>query len=143
MSQIPPSLRHLELTRAEPELLGAMRNKGREFQLIEPGSTLAKRMEKLGAEASVFALDGEPDIVLIKDNAPKIAALEEYLHGTQRRIPSMAREIDVILEIEVKDFMIRHSRLLGLGENDLQVLEVLKQEMIDKAASQGLRWMPW
>ncbi len=143
MSQIPPSMRHLELTKAGPELLDAMSRKGREFQLFEPDSFMANRMEKLGAEASVFALEGETDIIFLKAKAPKIAALEEFLHGTQKRIPSLANELDVILEIEVKDFMIRHRQLLGLSDNDLKVLEVLKQEEIEKASLEGLRWLPW
>lgn len=128
MSQIPPSMRHLELTKAGPELLDAMSRKGREFQLFEPDSFMANRMEKLGAEASVFALEGETDIIFLKAKAPKIAALEEFLHGTQKRIPSLANELDVILEIEVKDFMIRHRQLLGLSDNDLKVLEVLNKK---------------
>lgn len=53
----------------------------------------------------------------------------------------MAKIEDVILEIDVKDFMVRHRKLLGLSNNDVKVLEALKEGEIEKAAQKGLRWI--
>jgi len=41
----------------------------------------------------------------------------------------------------LKDFMVRHRKLLGLSDNDVKVLEALKQGEIEKAAQKGLRWI--
>jgi len=135
MPEVPKDLRHLELSKVSSELLDAMRAKGREFDIAAPGSFHFNRFENLGIEAS--ELDG---LIRLKQDSPKIAALEEFLHGTQRQIPSMLQLPREILEIDVKDFMIRHSKLLGLTANDIKVLESLKETEIAKAYNKGLRW---
>lgn len=47
---------------------------------------------------------------------------------------------DQIAEIHVKDFMIRHARLLGLDQNDLKALDLLKKDAIEKADNAGFTW---
>lgn len=139
MPEIPPELKHLPLTKAEPRLLKAVESKGRQIEIAVPNSDFARHLESVQADASVFVTIGESDIILLKPNANKISVLEEFLHGTQRCIPSLEREARVILEVHVKDFMIRHKRLLGLSENDVAVLEAHKLKEIEKAELQGYR----
>lgn len=86
-------------------------------------------------------VDGTHEIVL-PPNATKIQALEEFLHSTQNKLGFF--ELDQIprqiAEVHVKDFMIRHTKLLGLNENDLQVLQSLKQHAVEKAHAAGFIW---
>jgi hypothetical protein len=140
MPEVPPQLRHLKLTKAEPELLDAMRAKGREFEIIEPGTLARGRLDGLGKEAAVLISFDMPDLIQLKVGASKIAALEEFLHGTQFRNPSLAELPIAIREIHVKDFMIRHSKMLGLSENDLSILRALMQDEIQTAYRQGWVW---
>ncbi|CAN5116345.1 hypothetical protein BH10CYA1_BH10CYA1_63230 [soil metagenome] len=140
MPEVPPDLRHLELSKVTPELIDAMKAKGREFQIAEPGSFLHNRLESLEVEASVFPAIGRPDLITLKAGGPKIAALEEFLHGTQSKIFSLAELPTVIREIHVKDFMLRHPALLGLTQNDMTVLESLISKEITKAQEKGWTW---
>ena len=59
--------------------------------------------------------------ILMKENPTKIAALEEFLHGTQKKIGLIDKVGEEIAEVRVKDFMLRHQRLLGLTGNDSTV----------------------
>lgn len=136
MPEVPKELRHLELSKAEPELISAMQAKGRTIEVAKPGSFHYSRLQRHELAGSAM----NDDIFLI-ENGPKIAALEEFLHGTQRKLPTLAKIEDVILEIDVKDFMVRHRKLLGLSNNDVKVLEALKEGEIEKAAQKGLRWI--
>lgn len=140
MPEVPPNLRHLKLTKAEPELIDAMRSKGRELKIIEPGTADRGRLDGLGKEAAVLISTDMPDLIQLKVGAPKIAALEEFLHGTQFRNPYLSELPIAIREIHVKDFMIRHQKMLGLSENDLSVLRVLMQDEIETAYKQGWSW---
>lgn len=140
MPEVPPNLRHLKLTKAEPELIDAMRSKGRELKIIEPGTADRGRLGGLGKEAAVLISTDMPDLLQLKVGAPKIAALEEFLHGTQFRNPYLSELPIAIREIHVKDFMIRHQKMLGLSENDLSVLRVLMQDEIETAYKQGWSW---
>lgn len=74
---------------------------------------------------------------MLKEGSPKIAALEEFLHGTQKRIGLLDKEGFEIAEIRVKDFMVRHAHLLGLSENDKRVLNRLKEVEIEHALKRG------
>lgn len=142
MPEVPRELQHLELTKAEPQLLDLMRAKGREIILFDDNSQEFLRLKSMGKEASVILTDDGIDYISLKANPSKIAALEEFLHGTQRKIPLLKDQYDVILEIEVKDFMIRHRKLLGLSDNDVAVLDSLKQREIQEASRLGMRWIP-
>lgn len=75
-----------------------------------------------------------PKHILIKEGTPKSALLEEYLHGTQLKLGLMekygSREA---LEVHIKDFMLRHAKMLGLDNpDDIQLLQQLKLEEIDR-----------
>ena len=57
----------------------------------------------------------------------KAAVLEEFLHGTQFRLGLIDRLSPAGAEAHVKDFMIRHQSLLGLGPEDVHILKVLRE----------------
>ncbi|MCC7527156.1 MAG: hypothetical protein IT342_01465 [Candidatus Melainabacteria bacterium] len=135
MPEVPKHLKHLELQPASPELLDAMRNKGREFIFAEPGSEEYRYLLAQRVEAST----GRADMmhILMKEKPPKIAALEEFLHGTQKKIGLIDKVGQEIAEVRVKNFMLRHPRLLGLTDNDLTVLEALRQQEANYALRRG------
>lgn len=98
-------------------------------------------LKSVGASAVYRILDNGHEIV-IPAGAGKIQVLEEFLHSTQRKLglldnPEIPRSI---AEIHVEDFMIRHSRFLGLTENDLQVLNWLKRDAVSAARKAGYIW---
>jgi hypothetical protein len=72
--------------------------------------------------------------MLIKEVAPKSALLEEFLHGTQNDLNIINKYgLTQELEVHVKDFMLRHVKLLGLDNpNDINLLRQLKVEEITR-----------
>jgi hypothetical protein len=140
MPQIPENLRDLPLTRADQPLLDAVRDHNRDILFAEPGSEAERHLNVMEAEASVFNTSAaEPDIILLRPQASKISVLEEFLHGTQRTIDALKDKERVILELHVKDFMIRHRKLLGLSNNDIEMLEAMKDRELRRAEMQGHR----
>lgn len=76
--------------------------------------------------------------LLLKENPNKIAALEEFLHGTQSKLGLFDRDMPRLVgEVRVKEFMLRHARMLGLTENDMTVVEALREMEIRKALRAG------
>ncbi len=109
--------------RATRELLDAIRSKGRTVKIVHEGSEEARYLDFIGAEANV---GGEAMThILLRRNPGKAAALEEFLHGTQYRLGIIKRLGINGSETHVKDFMIRHRRLLGLGDEDVTILRQL------------------
>jgi hypothetical protein len=108
------------IERATPELLDAIRSKGRSVNIVKDGSMEARYLDAIEAEANV---GGETMThILLRQNPGKAAALEEFLHGTQHRL-GLIRRLGVSgAEHHVKDFMIRHQKLLGLCQADVEVL---------------------
>lgn len=76
-----------------------------------------QRLNQAGANAPQVG-----DYIFLRPDARKIEVLEEFLHGTQMRIGLGERLTRVQLEYHVKDFMIRHQRLLGISPEDVQWL---------------------
>jgi hypothetical protein len=113
---------HSELQPASPELLAIMRRHIREIKIAEPGSDEWKYLETLGVNGSSLGQNS----ILLKQGSSKITAIEEFLHGTQARIESCHNVPTEILEVRVKDFMIRHSKMLGLNHDDVSALNTLK-----------------
>ena len=108
------------IERATPELLDAIRSKGRSVNIVKDGSMEARYLDAIEAEANV---GGETMThILLRQNPGKAAALEEFLHGTQHRLGLIRRLGISGAEHHVKDFMIRHQKLLGLCQADVEVL---------------------
>ena len=133
MPEVPEHLQHLELQPAGEKLLDAMQKKGREIVIASPESEDYRYLLSQSADAST----GTPDMmhILLKEKPNKIAALEEFLHGTQKKLGIFDRLGLEVSEVRVKDFMVRHSRLLQLTDNDLWVLKAL----LDKEKATALR----
>src|SRR5262249_53593476 len=77
---------------AEPatdELLAAMKAKGRTVAIAREGSEELRYLDHMGAEANV----GGENLthILLREDPTKIAALEEFLHGTQSRLRLIER----------------------------------------------------
>jgi RHS repeat-associated protein len=108
---------------ASEELLRAVAAR-RTVQIAEAGSEEMRYLDYIGAEANV----GGPTTtnILLRPNPSKAAVLEEFLHGTQGRLGIIERLGQGGAEYHVKDFMIRHSRMLGLGAEDVRRLTILK-----------------
>ena len=87
-------------------------------------------LDYMGAEANV----GGPDMthIIVRENPGKAAVLEEFLHGTQFRLGVIDSLSPAGAEMHVKGFMIRNQSLLGLGEEDINILKKLRAR--DQAA---------
>ena len=89
--------------------------------MAEDGSDALRFLNMRNAEAASFGADD----ILLRTNPSKAAVLEEFLHGTQNRLGIVERLGRSGAEAHVKDFMIRHQRLLGLGAEDVRRLALL------------------
>jgi hypothetical protein len=135
MPEVPQEVSQLELQEASPELLNNMKAKGRTFVVATEGSEELAYMEKMKVNALVRGEDSRE--IWLKERPHKIAALEEFLHGTQAKHGWLEAMPEEIAEVKVKDFMLRHQKLLGLTENDCSVLQVMKQREIEYAMRRG------
>jgi hypothetical protein len=118
-------------TSASDQLLDAMRQKGKDIVIAQPGSDDAKLLDYFGANASVNT--NNIDHILVRPDVRKIEALEEFLHGTQQKLGIIDKLGDHNAEIHVKDFMIRHQKILGLSNNDVKALTKMKNSYINRA----------
>ncbi|MFC3121518.1 hypothetical protein, partial [Agaribacter flavus] len=113
---------------ASPELLSTV-SKKRDVVVAQPGSEELRMLDFFGAEASVGGTNNTH--ILLRENPSKAALLEEFLHGTQTRLGITERLGTSGLgsaETHVKDFMIRHQKMLGLSDEDVQILQILKEK---------------
>ena len=108
--------------RASEELLQRVGQK-RAITFADEGSDAFRFLEFRNAEAAAF---GEQDIIL-RLNPSKAAVLEEFLHGTQQRLGLIDRIGRSAAERHVKDFMIRHRKLLGISPEDTVLLQKLME----------------
>lgn len=127
---LPNSENVESVERASPDLLVRIENHGRTITVAQPGSEEMRYLDYMGAEANV----GGPNMthIIVRDNPGKAAVLEEFLHGTQFRLGLIDRLSPAGAEAHVKDFMIRHQSLLGLGVEDVNILNKLQER--DQAA---------
>ena len=113
---------------ASSELLAAV-SKKRSLVIAQPGSDELRMLDYFGAEASVGGINHSS--IILRQNPSKAAVLEEFLHGTQSRlgiIDKLGTSGYGSAETHVKDFMIRHQRILGLGNEDVRILQILKDK---------------
>jgi hypothetical protein len=111
---------------ASQELINAVAAK-RTLKIAISGSDDLRYLDSMGAEANV----GGPNLthILVRENPSKAAILEEFLHGTQQRLGIVDRLGSSGMgsaETHVKDFMIRHQGILGIGQEDAAILKILK-----------------
>jgi hypothetical protein len=111
------------LERASPDLLAAVERHGRTITVAQPGSEEMRYLDYMGAEANVGGAGMTH--ILVRANPGKAAVLEEFLHGTQARLGIIDRLGTRGAEVHVKDFMIRHRVMLGLGDEDVEALRTL------------------
>ncbi len=100
---------------ANPELLAAVR---RHRRRIFQGDEVDRFLDYVKANAS----SGNATDIMLRMDPRKIEVLEEFLHGTQRRRGAESRMTMVEMELQVKSFMIRHRRLLGISDRDVEWL---------------------
>jgi RHS repeat-associated protein len=65
--------------------------------------------------------------VYLRPDARKIEVLEEFLHGTQDKLGLMDKLGYPGYEVHVKQFMLRHQKMLGIGDADASVLRQMLQ----------------
>lgn len=65
--------------------------------------------------------------VYLRPDARKIEVLEEFLHGTQDKLGLMNKLGYPGYEVHVKQFMLRHQKMLGIGDSDASVLRQMLQ----------------
>jgi NADH-quinone oxidoreductase subunit E len=106
--------------RASAELLNRIRAKGRVVSFSVEGSDERRNLQKCRANA--LNLVG---LIILQEDVRKIEALEEFLHGTQERLGLFQHVNTVEAEIHVKQFMLRHRHLLGISQEDADILEVM------------------
>jgi hypothetical protein len=85
-------------------------------------------LDARGANASTYLTK---DITLRRD-ARRLEVLEEYLHNVQNRIGIIKGHepgANLDYEIHVKDFMLRHQKLLRINDDDAEWL----REWLEKA----------
>jgi hypothetical protein len=141
MPEVPAHLKDLPLKPIPKDLVEAVESKGRIVTFGEPGSEVGERLRAAGAEA--LTMYPECSEILIKPDAPRVALLEEYLHGTQAKLGIIERyELRAMAEVHVKDFMLRHPKLLGLDANDSILLRVLRDNELKKLEKWGYRQVP-
>jgi len=105
---------------ASTEPIEKIRTKGRTVVFALPGSEELRYLDFVRAFANV---GGEKlDHIILRMDPRKIEVLEEFLHGTQQKLGLVERLGVAGAERHVKDFMIRHARMLGVDLDDVVVL---------------------
>jgi len=113
---------------APQELISAV-SKKRDVVIAQPGSEELRMLDYFGAEASVGGINNTH--ILLRENPSKAAVFEEFLHGTQAKLGITDRLGTSGLgsaETHVKDFMINHQKMLGLSDEDVQILQILRDK---------------
>jgi hypothetical protein len=104
MPEVPKHLKHLELQKATPELLDAMTTKDRAIHVVKAGSEEFLKMEKQKVDGVFLIEDGSGiNHIWLKENPNKITALEEFLHGTQKKLGMLDKANDDRLKPEMAD----------------------------------------
>lgn len=112
------------MERASQSLIDSVGGK-RFIAWADEGTDALRFLDYRGAEAASF---GAEDIIM-RRGPSKAALLEEFLHGTQNRLGIVDRLGTSGLgsaETHVKNFMIRHQRMLGSIEEDVKLLRILR-----------------
>jgi ankyrin repeat protein len=116
----------------DQHLISQMEKKGWTIVVAKPGSEDYRYLTQIGCDASINTAVLKH--IVIKEGAPKSALLEEFLHGTQLSLGMLMKyKNPQVLEVHVKDFMLRHVKLLGIDNpHDIRLLKQLKIEEIER-----------
>lgn len=103
-----------------------MRSKGRTIEFAVERSDDLRYLDSMSANANV---GGERlTHILLRKDPRTIEAWEEFLHGTQYRCGVIDKLGLNGAEVHVKNFMIRHQRLLGLSVKDIEILSHMLED---------------
>jgi len=112
--------------------LDKIRAKRRTIDFVLEGSEELRYLNKMGVNANV---GGElMTHILLREDPRKIEVLEEFLHGTQFKCGILDVLEWIEAEAHVKNFMIRHRRLLGISDGDVVVLKGLLGGHLNESA---------
>lgn len=106
---------------ADQALLDRLRQRG---YVIDDSDDIQALLDHQRANAATFL---QRDLLLRRDPR-QVEVLEEYLHNVQYRLGLYERMTIRELELHVKEFMLRHPKLLGLIDADLRWLVDWLQE---------------
>ena len=111
------------IEKASDDLLNAISSKDRVIKYASEGSEEMRYLDYIGAEANV---GGENmNHILLRSEPSKAGVLEEFLHGTQHKLGIIEKLGTAAAETHVKSFMIRHQKMLGLMDADVNILQRL------------------
>ncbi len=96
---------------ADGPLLDKLRDRG---YIIDQSTEIQEYLDHRGANAATF-LQGD---LLLRPDPRKVEIIEEYLHNVQRRVGLVSKMSPRELEIHVKEFMVRHRKMLGISDAD-------------------------
>lgn len=92
---------------------------------IDQSADVLRYLDFRKANAATFL---EKDL-LLRPDVRKVEVLEEYLHNVQKDIGLLNKMRPWQMEIHVKEFMLRHQKMLGISEADAKWLK----NWLDKA----------
>jgi hypothetical protein len=126
MGQKPPLFRESTwgVEPASVELIQKVMQRRRVI-IARPGSDDLANLDSPCVMAEASCNDHDYQHIIIRENPSKAALLEEFLHGTQQRLGIIDKLGRGGAEYHVKDFMIHHKKLLGLGAEDVEILKIL------------------
>ena len=116
-------------TIADDDLLQLIESKGRKIVVATPGSEEARFLDYFGANASVDT--GDVNHIIVRPDVLKIEILEEFLHGTQQKLGIIEKLGNFDSEIHIKNFMIRHQKMLKLSSGDIEALKIMRNSYIE------------
>ena len=116
-------------TIADDDLLQLIESKGRKIVVATPGSEEARFLDYFGANASVDT--GDVNHIIVRPDVLKIEILEEFLHGTQQKLGIIEKLGNFDSEIHIKNFMIRHQKMLKLFSGDIEALKIMRNSYIE------------
>ncbi|AFY83606.1 hypothetical protein [Oscillatoria acuminata] len=74
---------------------------------------------------------GDHNHIIIRPDARKIELLEEFLHATQIKFGILDKLGHHAAEINVKDFMIKHQKMINLSQKDIDSLVIMRDSYIN------------
>ena len=104
---------------ASEALLNSVRAR-RTVVIATEGSEELRLLEYFRANANV----GGENLthIILRPDARRVEVLEEFLHGTQFRLGQVQRLGVEPAEVALRQWMIRHRRMLGITEEDARIL---------------------